>query len=201
MSTPTTLVTLAEVKSYLNIFDNSTDDTELLAFIEAATRKIQEITGPVLSSTVTEYRDGGREKILLRERPVLSVTSVTELVGGTQMVLTQAAYGAGSGDCFSFDASTSEITRRVGNEVATFADGMGNIKVVYVSGFASVPSEIALAAKALVQHWWSSSQLNRQGGRPNLGGTDYSPALGGGYAIPNFVREMLPQRDNVSWLA
>lgn len=201
MSTPTALVTLAEVKAYLNI-TNADDDTELLGFIDAATIKIQEITGPVLARTVTEYRDGGTSSLILTQRPVISVTSVTELIGSTQTVLTQNAYGAGTTDYgFTFDSDACTVTRRMGNDAATFADGVGNIKIVYSAGYAAIPAEIGLASKALIQHWWSSSQLNRNGGRPTLGGMDYSPAVGGGYAIPNFVREMLPQRDNVSWLA
>ena len=201
MSTPTTLVQLADVKAHLNI-DNNDDDTELQNFILAATEKIQEITGPVLTRTVTEYRDGGNACIILWQRPVQSVTSVTELVGNTSYTLTEAAFGAGTTNYhFTFDATEYEIERRVVNSPACFAEGDDNIKIVYVAGYASIPAAIRLATLSLIQHWWSASQLNRNGGRPSLGGTDYPAAMGGGYAIPNFVREMLPQVDKVSWLA
>ena len=201
MTTPTTLVQLADVKKHLNI-DTNDDDVELRAFIDAATEKVQEITGPVLTRTVTEYRDGGTVSLLLRERPVQSITSVTELWANSSYTLTQTEFGAGASQFdFTFDVSQSEITRRINNLPEVFPDGVGNVKVVYVAGYATIPSRIRLATLALIQHWWSASQLNRNGGRPSLGGSDFSPAMGGGYAVPNFVREMLPQVDKVSWLA
>ena len=201
MTAPTTLVQLADVKAHLNITSND-DDTELQNFINAATEKIQEITGPVLSRTVTEYRNGGEENIVLWQRPVQSITSVTELLGSIPYTLTEIQFGAGTNNYhFTFDVTESEIQRRVVNWPAPFIDGDNNIKIVYVAGYATIPSAIRLATLALIQHWWSASQLNRQGGRPALGGNDYAPAIGGGYAIPNFVREMLPQVDKVSWTA
>lgn len=201
MTAPTTLVQLADVKKHLNI-ENNEDDVELSAFIEAATEKIQEITGPVLSRTVTEYRDGGSTSMILRQRPVQSVTSVTELWANSSYTLTQTDFGAGASNFdFTFDPVEHEITRRVNNLVEVFPDGVDNVKIVYVAGYSTVPAAIRLATLALIQHWWSTSQLNRGGGRPSLGGADFSPAMGGGYAIPNFVREMLPQVDKVSWLS
>ena len=201
MTTPTTLVQLADVKAHLNV-DTNTDDTELQNFITAATEKIQEITGPVLTRTVTEYRNGGVGNIILLQRPVQSITSVSELWGSTVNTLTEAAFGAGTTNYhYTFDATEFEIERRVGNLPAIFAEGDDNIKIVYVAGYATIPAAIRLATLSLIQHWWSTSQLNRNGGRPSLGGTDFPSAMGGGYAIPNFVREMLPQVDKVSWLA
>ena len=198
MTTPTTLVQLADVKAHLNI-ENNDDDVELQTFITAATEKVQEITGPVLTRTVTEYRSGGTPEIVLKQRPVTSVTSVVELIGNTSYTLTEAAFGAGTTNYhFAFDADKAEIARRFAALPACFAPGEDNIKIVYVAGYATIPSAIRLGTLALIQHWWSASQLNRNGGRPSLGGTDYPGAMGGGYAIPNFVREMLPQVDKVS---
>lgn len=201
MTTPTSIVTLAEVKTFLNIED-ADSDTELLAFIDAATRKITDITGPVLPTTVTEYRSGGAERIILRQRPVVSITSVTEVWGTTSTALTAITFGQGATNYgYSFDAATGSIVRRVNNEAGTFADGEDNIRIVYVAGYATIPAEIALAAKALITHWWQATQQNRMGGRPGFSGDEYVQAMGGGYAVPNFVRQMLPQRDNVSGVA
>lgn len=201
MTTPTNIVTLAETKAYLNI-EGTEDDTELLAFIDAATVKITELAGPVLPTTVTEYHNGGRETITLLERPVASITSVTEVIGDISTALTAVTFGAGTSNYgYSFDADWCAVTRRVGNWPATFADGVGNIRVVYVAGYAAIPAQIALATKALIGHWWQASQQNRMGGRPGFSGEEYQQALGGGYAVPNFVRQMLPQRDNVSGIA
>ena len=75
------LVTLDDVHAALNYPAGVTvDDAELQGFIDAATIEIEKLAGKVESASFTEIYDGGDVSIYLRQRPVLSVQSITEVV-------------------------------------------------------------------------------------------------------------------------
>ena len=190
MSNPTTIVTLADVKAHLNI-DTIDDDTELQNFLEATTPIIEKIAGPVIVQTVTEYVNGGGPVITLNYQPVISITSITETVGNINYTLEPVVLGTSTSQYgYTLDTNRGRVTRRNFNTDTTFADGLGNVKIVYSAGRASIPKNIRLAALELVNHWWSMSQRNRNGGRPAFGGEDVLN-MGAGFAIPNRVRELL----------
>lgn len=170
----TDIVTVAEVKTHLNISASDTSqDTELAAFIEAVTPVVEHITGPVVARQVVEKHDGGCEAIVLRQPPVVSVTSVTE--DGVTVA---------ASDYTLSDAGVLYRTSRV------WLYGRGKVQVTYQAGRSAVPASIALAAKELVRINW----------RPQQGG-NYSPFDGGaadevgqvrfGFFVPNRVAEML----------
>ena len=192
MTAPTALVSLDEVKAHLNKTD-FTDDLELEGFIEAATPLIENITGPVINRTVVEYHDGGSMSISLDQMPVASITSIVETYGQTNYTLAQVEMGtAQSGFSYSFSPTTGQVIRRAFNSAAIFPQGEKNIAVTYVAGRATVPANIRLATMMLVQHLWTTSQMNRNGGRPTLGGDDiFTPNVGMAYAMPNRVKELL----------
>lgn len=200
MTTPTTIVSLADAKAHLNKTDN-TDDTELQYFIEAATPIIENIAGPVLPQTKTEYYSGGVSQINLNWLPILSITSIVETYGQTNYNLTEITLGS-SNTAFGFtvDYTTGRIIRRAYNAEALFPVGSNNVKVVYQAGRATIPANVRLATLMLIQHLWSTSQLNRQGGRPTLGGDD-SFTVGAGFAVPNRVRELLQPSPRVPGVA
>lgn len=200
MTAPTTIVSLADVKAHLNKTDN-TDDTELQYFLEAATPIIENIAGPVLPQTKTEYFSGGVSQINVNWLPILSVTSIVETYGQTNYTLTEITLGS-SNTAFGFtvDYTTGRIIRRAYNAEALFPVGANNVQVVYQAGRATVPANVRLATLMLIQHLWSTSQLNRQGGRPMLGGED-GFAIGSGFAVPNRVRELLQPSPRVPGVA
>ena len=200
MTNPTTIVQLADVKAHLNIEVNDYD-VELQQFIDASTSVIERITGPVIVQTFTEYFDGGCMAITLNHLPLVSVSSVVETMGDVNYTLAAITLGSGTSNyAYSLDTNIGQIVRRVANAAATFADGVKNVKVTYTAGRSRIPGNVRLATLMLIQHWWSQSQYNRQGGRPNLGGDDVMN-MGSGFAIPNRVRELLQPDPDIPGVA
>ena len=188
------IVTVAEAKTHLNIpASDTSQDTEIQGFIDAAQPLIEDITGPVATASHTEYFDGGCSTIVLSWLPVVSVTSVTEYYGLSTFPLTNQPLGSQT-DAFGYtlDAATGQITRRTfGGEAAQFAAGAKNVKVVYTAGLNSTPGNVRLAALELIRHLWQQSQ---QGGRPRFGGNailDGENHVPIGFALPDRVVELL----------
>lgn len=149
------LTSLAALKTYLGISGTSEDDflTQVLDGIDAAvfnfTKRREELYSSV---TTTEYIDGHglNEVLVLRRRPVTDVTSVH--------VDPKGYYGKGSS---AFDSSTEltegthfvapreDSTEENGGTLirigAVWPEGLGNVKVVYVAGYGSTPSDLVLA--------------------------------------------------------
>ncbi|MGK5737272.1 phage head-tail connector protein [Micromonospora sp. URMC 103] len=180
------IVTLDEVKKQLNIpLDDTSQDDELLVYIGAVTEVVEDIVGPVTPRAVVETHDGGRNAIILRKPPILSVTSVVE--DGT--TLTTADYTA------SLDAGI--LYRGTG----FWLGGRGSVTVTYQAGRQTTPVAVRLAAQEL-------TQVNF---RPQLGG-DYSPfdtdapeeGIPGevrlGFFVPNRIRELLKPYQQGGWL-
>jgi uncharacterized phiE125 gp8 family phage protein len=175
----TDVVTLAEAKAQLNITDSSAD-TELPVFIEAATAAVEDYVGAVVARQVTEVRDGGRAVLLLKHVPVLSVTSVTE--DGT--VLDASAY--------QVDTDAGALTRVSGSAAVPFLPGVGNVQITYQAGrvatTADVPGRYKMAALIIVQHLWET-QRPAAAGPFSQGADDYDPRYS--YSIPRRALELL----------
>lgn len=73
------IVTLAEAKAFLGLA-TSASDTILRSHVQVASRMCEDFTNLVWRTrTVTELHDGGYQTLMLRKRPVQSVTTVTIL--------------------------------------------------------------------------------------------------------------------------
>jgi hypothetical protein len=173
------LTTLADLKTYLGISDSSEDDLLNLLIADADAAILGYIGRTIEQATLTEFYSGdGTQMLVLKQRPVTTVTSVH---------VDQSGYsGQGSG---AFDSTTEwtagedfyirtvvENESNTGELVAikgpgTFtADhqpktwgewplGTGNIKVVYTAGYSTVPSDLAGACRMLVS-WMRASRDN-----------------------------------------
>jgi hypothetical protein len=191
MPGPTSILTLAETRTHLNFpAADTSHDTELQGFIDDASPVIEDVVGPV-----DEWYDGGAPWIILRRRPVVSVTTVTEYRGPLGYVLTQVATpDLGTTYSYSFEPTGRLIRRSAGGGSAPFPSGAGAVHVVYVAGRASVPPNVRLAALELVRHLY---QMTQQGGRPAFGtggGGGMEEMIGAtpsGFAIPTRVLELL----------
>lgn len=197
---PTSLISLADAKLQLNIpTTDVSHDTEIQAFIDAAQVVIENIVGPVVNATYTEWFDGGSTFVELRHGPIVSVTTATEYRGRTAYVLTQVTDpGAATQYSYTIEPEIRRIVRRnSGGMEEPFPPGLGSVIVTYVAGRAAVPANVKLAAGELVRHLY---QLTQQGGRPAFNGD----ALDGswmptGFAVPTRVLELLaPQRRHPS---
>ena len=190
MTSTLDLVTLADVKQFLNMA-SSTNDAQLSSMITAAstmwTRRVGQVAG---SPSFSERYDGGTTSITLKNIPVQSVTSVVESWWNTSYTLTSHQpddAGAGSGFDYSIDLTTGIVFRREYGRLVPFAPGTQNIHVTYVAGYAAIPEDIKQAILLLVGHMWET-----QRGRMVLPGQgaegSWNPGMG--FTWPRRVEEI-----------
>lgn len=162
------IITVPEAKTFLNI-TVSTYDAELSAFIDSASQTIVNQIGPVAGSpNVSEWHDGGSDRLVLRQQgPIQSVTTVTETYGTVTYALTQVdidsspaatAYG------YSVDLDHGLLVRRASGVAVPFASGTQNVHVTYVAGYATSPADIKDAAKFWVKYLWETQRGSRKPG-------------------------------------
>lgn len=156
-----TLVSLGDVKSYLNYSTPTVagaDDAELSNLLAAASDWIEREVGPITPTGYTELYDGwsGSSDLMLRHSPVISITSVTEQwsTGGAH-VLPASVFGPGV-DGYQLDAEIGLLVRVFqGNWPRTWFPGSMNVQVVYTAGYQVTPPLLQLACLELVGHWWT----------------------------------------------
>lgn len=138
---------------------------ELQVHIAAASAVVEDITGPLVATSRTVTRDGGRASVLLPHTGV-SVSSVT--VGGSEVD-------------FVAD-SDAGIVYAGADGFGWFASGRQNVAVAYTVGDNTIPPQARLAVMEQTKFLW---QVHRQGAtRDDLG---YTPS---GFAVPRMVAEL-----------
>ena len=138
---------------------------EVQLHVAAASAVVEDITGPLVVSSRTVLRDGGRPVVVLPSVGV-SVSSVT--VDGT--VLAEDAY------LVDEDAGLVYAT------AGAFGGGRLAVSVAYTVGTNVIPAQVRLACMEQVKFLW---QVHRQGAtRNDLG---YTPS---GFAVPRMVLEL-----------
>lgn len=204
MAGPVSLVSLDDVKTHLNITD-TTDDAELQTFIDAAQAPVEDVVGLVIQRTLDEWYDGGDPTILLRHIPVTSVTSVTEFIGHTPINLTEQPLSDPLGDGYGYtvESPAGIVTRRgvmtvnpptinpwfVGNPVP-FYPGVRNIRIQYVAGQATVPSNVQMGTLEVIRHAWET-QRGLTSGLPLPGYDEQMVPTPSGFLIPYRAMEYL----------
>lgn len=166
------LCTLSDVKTVLGVTDTS-EDTLLNLLITWASNAIEEYCDRVFgTATYTEFYSGsGTPYLTLNQRPVTSITSVyldngaywgsasgafgssTLLTAGTDYALVkdQANGSSRCGLLYRINGCWDRPLSYSPGLIAPF-DGpaTGNAKVVYVGGYATVPTNVALACQLAV---------------------------------------------------
>ena len=122
------LVSMAEVKSLLNItLSNTERDEELRGLIAAVTPVIESFTGPIVQRVEDQWYDGGTPIIMLTKAPVVSVASVTETFGANviRTLIYQPLHGITPVNAFGYtiDLESGALIRRVSGVAAPFAAG------------------------------------------------------------------------------
>lgn len=167
------------------------DDARLSAYIEAARLSIEELTGPLRPRELTEVHDGDGDVVMLERPPVLSLVTVLEHRGSGGTDTLAVSIPGVRVDGVQLDPVTGEV-RRVGHGgwAKDFYPGHRNIEITYRAGRED-PAAIELAKVAagdLIAHWWTrrraGSPTNLQPGQPAI-------SSGVGYAVPNFVVQIL----------
>jgi len=157
-------LSLADAKRYLNITDTD-DDEELREFIEAAEAALGRRCGYVVPTTVTERVRGCGNRLMLKEKPLISVTSVTAVGMGTTVDVSQlTALPSGSVE-FSI----------AGSFYARFYD------VVYRAGRNPLPADLYKCLQEITKHLW---QTQRGPGRKR------DEVMGAAYAFTYRVKEL-----------
>jgi hypothetical protein len=191
---PQALISIADARESLRLRTaDVADNAKIQTIIEAASRLIVDITGPMSYQTYTEWYDGGVSTIVPEHLPLVQVTAAAEYYGLSKFVLTEQPLGAQT-DAFAFtvDYSTGQITRRTyGGAPAMFAIGSKNVNIQYQAGRLLVPENVQLACRELVRHFYTQTQVP---GRPKFNGAPGEDEFDNrliGYALPHFVVEML----------
>lgn len=191
------IVALGDVKDALGIVSaDRTQDAELLRITSGIIPVVENIVGPVVSRACDEWHDGGGTSIRLRNRPVISLTSVTEYRGPTPYTLSVVATpDVGTTYSVMLDSTFGRVTRRsAGGGVTAFPGGTDTVHVVYTAGRATVPPNIRDGAIELIRVNYQQTQL---GGAPPFGQTASPDTFADpgqfilGFFVPNRVREML----------
>lgn len=187
------IVSLKEAKNNLNKAQNVTsDDEEVLDWIDAATYVMEQQVGVIVPRTFTEAYNGGHSTIFLRRRPVVSVTTVTEVLGpGMSTVITAEPLGGPYTDS-QYILDGVVLRRRRSGYDGYWAYGCGNVIVTHKAGRSPVPPNYRTAALELISHYWRASQLASRGARTSAvanAPVDMTTLLG--IALPNRVAVLL----------
>ncbi|MFI0825722.1 hypothetical protein ACH4Q7_14840 [Streptomyces roseolus] len=182
------LLTLDEAKSVLELTSTTKYDVDIQTYVDALTPVIERHTGPIEQRTVTETVNAYGPLLAVSQVPALTLTSLTPIhTTGTAVDVAELVLDGAAG-----------IVRRL--DGGAFAGGPWT--AVYTAGRPSVPANVTVAARMLLQHWWRT-RYGAARGNPG-GGEDYDvnePVAGWGYAIPNRVLEILEPDKNVPGIA
>jgi len=175
------LTTLDAANAWLQITDGS-GDALLTGLITAASRLICNYTGrsDFNPTTITDlYYGAGKSWMLLRQWPVLSISSISFLDGCPAP--TQAATGTPLNNGWLLEPPLpSGGHQRLSLFGYRFPRGRSNVEVVYQAGYASIPEDVAQACIELVGEAYS---------RKDRIGTN-SKSLGGQETVSFSTRDM-----------
>jgi hypothetical protein len=170
------ILTEVEASEAASGVDTATLSTELPRMVTAVSARIDELVGPVVNRTITEYHDGGGV-IRPRQTPVSSVTTLTNWDGSTQTSYTADTWGvAGNANGFLIEQSGSYphdtlIYRRSSGTSLAWPNGHRNLKLVYVTGRAATTATVdarykECAAEVLRRLWDRESSAWARGSSP-----------------------------------
>jgi hypothetical protein len=183
------IISLAEARAALGTATaNTVKDEDLRSFISACTPTMEDICGPILSTTRTETYDGGGTQIALNYAPVVSVTTVIESYGSNyaKTLTLQNRFAGGGSDAYGYDIdlATGIITRLAAGVAVHFPSGQRNIQIVYIAGRAVITPNIILATRRLVKHLFQSEQ---QDYNPPQFGPESLTHTPSGFTVPSEV--------------
>lgn len=176
-----TVLALQDAKDMLNIAQTDTStDGEIQSLIDTIAAVLERFTGgPIVNRSITErvvIADSPWE-IRLLKRPLVSVTSVTDLSTNLAVDMTDA----------DLDLNAGFIRRKSGMQ---YFSTVGLFTVVYIAGWGTaVPAALNWAARVILDHLW---QMQRGASlNPQFGGGEEVTLPGFGFAIPNYAAELL----------
>ena len=193
------IVSLSEGKAALNIASSDTSqDSELAAYITGVSRRIDTLCGAVVNRTITNETHwcGAGAFIDLKYRPVSSVTTVTEYdASGASTSLTAETVSSKPADGFLLDTTPLvpyRVYRRSGGGPYLFPAG-GSVVVTYVAGryanTTAVDEVFKRAAAIMLAQLWRREQGI---GSETFGSvTDFPGQIVPTFAVPRAVLDLL----------
>ena len=183
----TAVLPLQDAKDALNIPQAVTSsDTDIQQYVATIQGCLERYTGgPLVNRTITGERTEMmtyQTVIPVRQRPLVSVTSITSASGGTIDI------SAG----LDLDANAGLIRRKLGLPFyGPFFQWLPQVTVTYIAGWGtSVPAAFNTAARIILQHLWMTQ--HGPASRPLMTGeVDTVTIPGFGFAIPNQAAELL----------
>jgi hypothetical protein len=185
----TLVLPLQDAKDALNIPQATiSSDAEIMAYIATIEGSLRGMTGgPVVNRTITAERAemmSDQTVIAVRQRPLVSVTSITSASGGTIDI------SAG----LDLDANAGLIRRQLGlpfyGPFYSYYSYLPQVNVTYVAGWGTaVPAAFGTAARIILQNLWETQ--HGPAARPSIGAGDMVTPPGFSFAIPNQAAELL----------
>ncbi len=182
----TAVLPLQDAKDALNIPQAvTTSDSEIQGYVATIQACLERMTGgPLVNRTVTERSEmmSAQTVIPVRQRPLVSVTSVVSASGG--------AIDISAG--LDLDVNAGLIRRKLGLPFyGPFFQWLPQVTVTYVAGWGtSVPASFGSAARIIIQNLWETQ--HGPSARPSMGAsTDMVTMPGFGFAIPNQAAQLL----------
>lgn len=208
--TPRQLVSLEDLKDYLNIQAGSRErDAKLIRFIEAVTPMIEQITGPIIPKVYDEWHDGGSNIIeLLRKpatgfgtSPVLTLIAASEYRGPIEYPLALIASPVfGSIYSLFLNSDMGTVTRRsAGGSTIAFFPGREQVHIIYQAGQSVTPPNVYEATLELLRVNYVTTQQTGTG-RQTVADAQDGTQTGSNFFFPAGVRRMLdPTRRSPSF--
>lgn len=170
------ILTDSEASLAASGIDTAVSPIELARMVTAVSARIDELVGPVVNRTVTEYHDGGGF-IYPRQTPVSSVTTLKHWDGTSTTTYTLDTWGTAA-NTYGFVIETSgsyshdaRIVCRSSGTPTTFPTGHQSLQLVYVAGRAASTAAVAerykeCAAEVLRRLWDRESSAWARGTDP-----------------------------------
>ena len=214
------IVALADVKTELRIpSGDTTNDVQLSFWIDAVTPVVEGIAGPINPRDCDEWYDGGVDTIVLRHRPVISITSVTEWQGSVSYTLNDATPPNNVTDVFGYMPFLDRgvIQRTAYGVPSWFAAlpwwatrtpawytgtpnrasvGLGRVHIVYTAGWQTAPANVQLGTLMLLGRLWENTQRGQSAGRPIPGGEAPIETYIAGFITPDIEALLLPSKQS-----
>ena len=183
----TSVLPLQDAFDALNISSAAAQQSaasEVQSFIATIRSSLERATGgPLVNKTITERSEmmSNQTVIPVRQRPLVSVTSVTSASGG--------AIDISAG--LDLDVNAGLIRRQLGLPFyGPFFTWLPQVNVTYVAGWGtSMPAAFNSFARIVLAHLWESQR--GPSARPGMGGDELATIPGFGFAIPNMAAELL----------
>jgi hypothetical protein len=157
MSGPNDLATLGDALAWLGLTSDDGAGT-VARLITAASSSIQKYLGYniAVASYNDVYNGVGSYRQMLRNRPVVSVSSVTLIVGAAGLVnippRTSTPPGSTGQAGFTFDDRCVYL-----DPPYSFEKGLQNIQIAYQAGYATVPADLEQACLQWLQTLYMGS--------------------------------------------